>query len=449
MNILLTTHQFFPQYAAGTEILTCSVAKELIRRGHVVHVYAGHPSQVDLKEDDRFDEYDFEGIHVYRFHHAHTPMAGQLSLIELGYDNQLAAHFFEKILIKFKPDLVHFFHLNRLGTGLIEKTVCANIAAFLTPTDFWVICPTGQLMFDDGSLCAGPNLHAGNCVKHLAQHKTNGLARSMIKLLPTIAVDSIVRLTRAGILSKYPYQREVNAVGTRLIKNIARLNQLRKIVSPNSFMTSKLLQYGVLPNLIVESAFGVDTSEVVTVNLHQFTRKPFRIGFIGSIANHKGCHVLIEAFKNLPNGQALLKIYGNMDELPDYAYQLRKLSDSHHGIEFCGTFHNSEISEVLASFDVLVVPSLWYENTPLVLYSAQAARCPVIASNLPGISEVIRDQVNGLLFEVGNVSALTKQLSRLIEDPKLLGEFSANCKQPKSIAAYVDELLSIWDAELV
>ncbi len=146
MKILLTVHQFFPQYAAGTEVLTYSVARELMRRGHMVHVLTGHPSSADLCDEDRLDEYDFEGIHVYRFHHAYTPMGGQLSMIEVGYDNRLATTYFERVLERFRPNVVHFFHLNRLGTGLIEHAVRSGIPCFMTPTDFWTICPTGQLV---------------------------------------------------------------------------------------------------------------------------------------------------------------------------------------------------------------------------------------------------------------------------------------------------------------
>ena len=150
MHILLTAHQFFPQYASGTEVLTYSVAQELIARGHVVHVLTGYPNDNELTDEERFDEYDFEGVHVYRFHHAYTPMAGQISMVELSYDNHLAAKCFERILEKFKPDVVHFFHLNRLGTGLIEIAVKAKIPAFMTPTDFWAICHTGQLVLCNG-----------------------------------------------------------------------------------------------------------------------------------------------------------------------------------------------------------------------------------------------------------------------------------------------------------
>ena len=168
------------------------------------------------------------------------------------------------------------------------------------------------------------------------------------------------------------------------------------------------------------------------------------MGYIGTLATHKGCHILIEAFKALPAGQAILKIYGRMEDFPDYSSELKRLAENNEAIEFCGTFHNSKIGEVLADLDALVVPSLWYENTPLVVYSAQAARCPVVASDFPGLSAVIQDQVNGLLFEAGNPAALAKQLSRLINEPDFVERLSANSQQPKSTSSYVDELLNIW-----
>lgn len=447
MKILLTVHQFFPQYASGTEVLTYSVARELIARGHEVHVLTAHPTDKDLMDEERFDEYEYEGIHVYRFHHAYTPMAGQTSMLELSYDNHLAAKCFGQILEKFKPDVVHFFHLNRLGTGLIERAVRTGIPAFMTPTDFWAICPTAQLVLCDGSMCRGPSAYAGNCVKHFAESTQNGLTANLAKWLPTPLADLLARFTQAGVLPPYPYRAEVKAISSRLGINIARLNQLSRIFSPSHFMTELLVRHGVLPNLIIQSVFGIDAIGNETNVLRLPPRQPFRVGFIGTIAKHKGCHVLIDAFKALPPGKAVLKIYGNMGEIPEYSGKLKRLAGNHGGIEFCGVFHNSKIAEVLADLDVLVVPSLWYENTPLVLYSAQAARCPVVASDFPAISEVIRDEVNGLLFEAGNVAALVRKLSRLIDEPDLAVRLSTNSQQPKATTTYVDELLSIWNAE--
>jgi len=446
MRILLTTHQFFPEYQSGTEVLTYSVARELMSRGHEVRVLTGHPAEQAMSDEYRCDEYVYEGIHVFRFHHSYVPMAGQESMIEVDYDNRLAASYFAQILEVFKPDVVHFFHLNRLGTRLIEHAVLAEIPAFMTPTDFWAICPTGQLLLGDGRMCSGPSVYAGNCVKHFAQSTQGGLIRTIADKLPTAGFDLLVLLTQKGVFPSYPKREEVMAVGSRLGINISRLNQLSGLIVPNDFMKELMIRHGISPHLIIQSAYGIDVTSSEDIERRSIPLHTLRVGFIGTLAPHKGCHVLIDGFKSLSSGRAVLKIYGNMDDLPEYSSELVRLADNNDSIEFCGTFHNSKIGEVLAELDVLVVPSLWYENTPLVVYSAQAAHCPVLASDFPGISSVIRDDVNGLLFEAGSAQALAKQLSRFMDEPSLATRLSNNSQQPKSTSAYVDELLDIWSA---
>lgn len=447
MKILLTTHQFFPQFAAGTEVLTCSVAHELIKRGHTVHVLTGYPGGTDLADDDRFDEYDFDGIHVYRFHHAYTPMGGQVSMIDVGYDNRLGADYFNRILESFEPDVVHFFHLNRLGTGLIERAVQAGIPRFMTPTDFWTLCPTGQLLLGDGSLCAGPSAYAGNCLKHFALGTQKGLIKKAAEWLPVPGADLLVRLTQFGALPNFPKKAEVLAIANRLPVNISRLNQLNGLVVPNGFMKEILVRHGVKPGLIFEVDFGVDVTSPEASALRPINCNSLRVGFIGTLAPHKGCHVLVNAFKALSNTNATLKVYGRSEDFPGYMSELQLLAGNHPSIEFCGTFPNSKIGEIFSGIDVLVVPSLWYENTPLVLHSAQAAHCPVVASNLPGLSEVIEHDKNGLLFDVGSSSELARQLFRLVDENGLLMRLSANARPPKSTKNYVDELLSMWKAD--
>ena len=446
MRILLTVHQFFPQFAAGTEVLAYSVARELIKRGHVVHVLAGFPDSAKCEDEDRFDEWDFEGIHVYRFHHAYTPMGGQVSKVEIGYDNRLAADYFDRILVSFRPNLVHFFHLNRLGTGLIERAVHAGIPRFMTPTDFWTICPTSQLLFGDGSLCSGPTAHSGNCVKHFVQSTQGRLIGKVAESLPDRGADVLVRLTTNGVLPAYPMQEEVLAIAKRLPVNVSRLNQLNGIIAPNEFMKKFLVRYGVKPDLIAESAFGVDVTSAEENDCRSSYVGPLRVGFIGTLAFHKGCHILVEAFKMLPASGATLKVYGCSEEDQDYARSLQLRAGGNESIEFCGTFPNSEIAKVFEGIDVLVVPSLWYENTPLVVYSAQAARCPVVASDLPGLSAVIKNNENGLLFESGCSADLERQLMRLVTEEGLLHRLSANSSTPKSTELYVDELLAVWSS---
>jgi glycosyltransferase involved in cell wall biosynthesis len=113
-------------------------------------------------------------------------------------------------------------------------------------------------------------------------------------------------------------------------------------------------------------------------------------------------------------------------------------------VRFCGTFPHDRIGVILADIDVLVVPSIWYENTPLVLYFAQAAGCPVIATGLGGMAEVIRHEENGLLFEPGDAGGLAAALRRLAQDHGLLRKLAHNAVRPKSIAEYAAELLALY-----
>ncbi len=443
MKILLTTHQFLPAYSAGTEVLTASVARELRRRGHEVRILTGFPGSADLREDERFDEYTFEGFLVYRFQHAYVPMGGEQSLMALNFDNALAARYFGQIADDYAPDIVHFFHLSRLGSSLIDECINRGLPACLTPTDFWVVCNTAQLRMEDGSMCNGPSNHAGNCIKHLASTMKSGVTSKLIGYLPTASVDLVAYASARFPKLRYPYSNEVRAVNRRLLTNVERLNRLRRIVSPTQLMTETLVRHGVDPDRVIQAGYGV---EFTPYQCNQAGRpaSKLRIGFIGTLAPHKGCHVLIEAFNALPPNTASLHLYGNLLDFPGYAMQLQSLAGTANPVEFKGTFPNSQIGAVLAGLDVLVVPSLWYENTPLVLHAAAAARKPVIASDLPGLSELITHEVNGLLFEHGIVGALTQALARLAHEPGLLERLSDNCLPPRTTADYVDDLMIAW-----
>lgn len=446
MKILLTVHQFFPNYFSGTEVLTYGVAKEMMRRGHEVAVLTGFPAQRQLADADRFDEYDLEGMQVYRFHHAFVPMGELDVLTELEYDNELAAQYFAEIVARFNPDVIHFFHLSRLGGRLIDVAVGAGIPAYYTPTDFWSVCPTSQLLLHGGRVCPGPTPYAGNCVKHVGELTRGKRVRHVTRLMPDAVADLAVKMTADGTLPPYPLSREIAAMSRRKSFLVTRVNWLQHVVSPTRLMTEVLLRNGIDERLIVSSSYGIDTSQYSAALAARAEGEPLVVAFIGTLAPHKGSHILIEAFRRLPAGAARLKIYGNPADFPDYYSALQKRAAGRNDIEFCGTFPNGEIAQVLSGVHVLVVPSLWYENHPLVLSSALAAKRPVICSDFPGLTEVIKHEWNGMVFPPNDVGALTERLSRLVNAPALLAQLSSNCRPPKSTPEYVNELLGLYGA---
>ena len=127
--------------------------------------------------------------------------------------------------------------------------------------------------------------------------------------------------------------------------------------------------------------------------------------------------------------------FGNMRE---------ELASIDPRVEFRGTFARENTAKVLDDVDVLVVPSLWHENSPLALLHAQAAGCPVVGSGVSGISELIHDGVNGLLFAPGDAKALARALTRLAMDRSLLAELGARAIRVKPMTEYVHELLRTY-----
>ncbi|TAL00897.1 MAG: glycosyltransferase [Rhodospirillaceae bacterium] len=444
MKILLTVHQFFPDHRSGTEVLTLAVAKELQRRGHDVRVLTGFPNRPPVPDAERLDGYDVEGVRVFRFSHGHRPVGDQTTITEIEYGNRLAAGYFARLVAMFAPDIVHFFHFNRLGAALVDVAVKSGTAAYYTPTDFWSVCQTAQLMLPDGGACSGPSKHSGNCVKHVAALTQGRAVGQLIRYVPDAVADLAVKLTADGALPSYPLSHEIAALHRRKDFLVTRLNWLHGIVSPTAVMTDILVRNGVDRDLIVQSGYGIETpgGEAAVATLGE--AEPLNVGYIGTLAPHKGCHVLIDAFRRIAPGKARLKIYGNPADFPHYYADLLRRAAGSPAITFCGTFPNHEIGEILSGLHVLVVPSLWYENAPLVMHAALAAKRPVIASHLPGLSETVKDCWNGLLFPAGSVNALHDRLARLLGNRSLLTTLSRNCYKPKTTAAYVDELLALY-----
>jgi glycosyltransferase involved in cell wall biosynthesis len=98
----------------------------------------------------------------------------------------------------------------------------------------------------------------------------------------------------------------------------------------------------------------------------------------------------------------------------------------------------------MAEIDVLVVPSIWHENSPLTIHEAFLAKTPVIASNIGGMAELIQDEVNGLLFKVGDVADLREKITMIVQHPDLISKLSANIGPVKTIEENAVEIEQIY-----
>ena len=207
-------------------------------------------------------------------------------------------------------------------------------------------------------------------------------------------------------------------------------------------MLPVLLESGIESTQLVELAYGVDVGPVRTESARPRVAGRLTVGFSGTLAKHKGCHVLVDAVRGMDQAGLEVRIYGRGSDDASYFAVLEAAASGLASIRFMGTFERTEIGRVLGDMDALIVPSLWRENAPLVALAALQVRRPVIGSDVAGIAAAIQDGKNGILIEPGNVTALREAIERLRNDVALYDRLAAGCVPGKSSSEYADSLLA-------
>jgi len=147
----------------------------------------------------------------------------------------------------------------------------------------------------------------------------------------------------------------------------------------------------------------------------------------------------------VPEEKAELRIYGHISEhSPDYFDMLKRKAGGKNNIKFMGEYYVEEAPEIFSQLDVLVVPSIWHENSPLTIHEAFMAGVPVITSNIGGMAELVKHNINGLLFKVGDSEDLYQTMKMVIENPELLSELNEEIVPIKSIDEDAEELERIY-----
>lgn len=439
MRILLVTHFFPPHHNAGTENYTLGLARSLQSRGNDVQVLCAE----DWASGDSYwngvTEDEYHGVPVKRIHLNWTMAEDPNRVL---YYSERAKKWMSQMLQEEPFDLVHVISAYSLGVGIMEAVTSAQIPLILTLMDFWFLCPSVQLLQSTGDLCDGLTT-ARQCQSCLMAD--TGISQKLIRLGISLETQSQWwdPLSRLHILAK---QRGFRG---RLLNMSERKQMFKTAIELPDLVLSH--------SRIVKEMFSRHTSRNIMFlqNGHELSwskscegKKPgdrLRIGYVGQIIPIKGVHVLIEAYKKADLGdKTKLNIWGGLGKDVGYVDRLNALIDSGPSILLRGRFEHDDLANVFADMDVLVVPSIWYENAPLVIQEAFAAGVPVIATKLGGMAEMISNEVNGLLFERGSVDDLARQFQRLIDEPGLLGRLNAGIQKVKTIAEEVAELEKIY-----
>ena len=204
----------------------------------------------------------------------------------------------------------------------------------------------------------------------------------------------------------------------RVILGLCSFKYSRMVALTNSDK-SMLMAFGVSGEAIDVIPNGVDIREFEGIHPGNFRgeygvpAEVFLVLFIGRLHEQKGVEVLLRAAERLKRNDVHFVVVGSGHREEEY----RGLADELEAVNvlFAGEIGRGKLLNAFASSDVFVLPSL-FEGMPYVVLEAMAAGKPVIASRLPGLTEVIREGINGVLFEKGNDEDLAEAILRLKHD---------------------------------
>jgi glycosyltransferase involved in cell wall biosynthesis len=415
MRILLVSHKFPPHALGGVEVYTAHLARSL-QAHHDVAVYYRHDEDVEGSCTDHDEALD--GLLIRRV--ACRPSGWRASVAGdfLGtfLNGQIEASF-GRLVDEFRPDLIHIQHVMALSARLLELARQSGAPVVLTLHDYWFICSNSQLIWPDAQTCQGKALGM-NCVRCASAAR-----------FPA----PWVRWLRPALAPLFIYRdRVVRAAALQAVQ----------FVSPSQFLIDQYVAAGFPAERFVHLENGIPAQRIMDEPWRPADGL-LRVSYLGSLAWQKGVHVLARAFSDLPTGVARLRIWGDPAVFPEYAQDVRDLL-AHPDAELMGPIPNERVGEVLADSDVMVVPSVWYENSPVVIQEARAAGVPVVASGHGALAEKVRDGIDGLLFPPGDAAALRATLRRLVDEPDLLNRLRQGVQPPMDMAEHVSRIEAVY-----
>lgn len=450
---MMVAHTFLPQSRGGMENHINHLRQHLRSRGHEVGVlYRIHAP--DRPEFTLIEE-QWEDAPVWKVvHNFSNPMP----TLHPYYSRPIEERF-AQVIEDFAPTLIHFHHLGGgLSTTLPSVARRRGIPTLWTLHDFWPMCFLSSLLTPDGRLCPGPDqgircaeclwlLHRRAPASSLLRQRTQGMAPwQVVKSLPWVLWDTFVALVLRN--SQLPLRQEMIALTARdeHLRRVLMVPDL--LISPSKFLVDTFVEWGIpasrfrhLPNSVAPALLGhrrpPDTAPHVRLS----------VGFIGRLYPYKGAHLLAGAFRQIDPAQARLRIWGD-PPVPDdegYYHALKHDVEGAPHISLEGGFPPDQLAQVLGQIDVLVVPSTWYENNPLVILEAFAMGIPVIAGDVGGMAELVEHEKNGLLFRTGDREDLAAKLRLLIEQPERLSHYRAHIRAPWSQAEMGAAVERIYD----
>jgi glycosyltransferase involved in cell wall biosynthesis len=412
-KVLVIAHNHPSFFPGGGELLAYQLFKQLQQSPDYQAVFLGATGSMNREEhlgtpflalEGKEDEFLFFGDRFDYF------LQSQRDLQSLYRD-------FAQFLIEQKPDIVHFHHTIRLGVEMLRmvRDVLPKARIIYTLHDFIPLC------FRDGQMI---------------RTKTDELCSK--------ATPSRCHECYPDIPAAHFGMRE------HFIKSHLALVDV--FTSPSYFLAERFVEWGI-PAEKMQIVQNGTLATGKAAPRHADTNRPVCFGFFGQISHFKGTLLLVEAAKILLERgitQFNVEINGNIGLQPqEYKTKFAKALKGLQGnVQLRGRYEHAEIPALMAAVDWVVVPSLWWENSPLVIAEAFYHQRPVICSHIGGMAEKVTHQQTGLHFRTGSAASLADTMQQVIADPSLWEQYHAQIVPPPSMERCAADYGQVYGAAL-
>ena len=310
---------------------------------------------------------------------------------------------FKAFLQQLQPDVIHFHHTIRFGVEAIQvaRQTLPNVKIVFTIHEFILICHRdGQMVRkDNNELCeyASPD----RCYRCFPEHS--------------------------------PQQFKMRE---EFLK--AHLDLVDKFISPSHFLAKRFIDWGLPKSKMTILENGRKLYESAPYRQLKAGEKRNSFGFFGQINPYKGALLILQAVeylvaKGFTNFQ--VNLFGNIASgFPEFSVEFIDFLNKYKNIvTYHGKYKQSEIYQLIQLVDWAIVPSVWWENSPLVIQEVFMHKRPIICSGIGGMAEKVEDKVTGLHFKVGNHVSLAKKMEKACFETRLWEMLAGNIAPRLSI----------------
>ena len=220
-------------------------------------------------------------------------------------------------------------------------------------------------------------------------------------------------------------------------------------VAPSRFLAERFIAWGLPAERFRVIDNGVTGVPAPPRTLAEGKRRD-RFAFFGQISEFKGLHIVLDAIGRVPDdiwGDATLSVFGGNLELQPEAFQgrfARLLAGAGRRARFFGSYRQDDLAGLMADIDWVIMPSIWWENSPVVIQEAFLHRRPLMVSGIGGMAEKVRHEVDGLHFRVGSPESLADAMTRALTEAALWPRLSQAAPEPPSTTAVAGEHLALY-----